>query len=336
MKREFLIVVAMSFSLLAALPTFTAGANLVSNGDFETVDGEVFSDWDASPSVESASVISGTYSAELQGTNIPTGVDALQNSVEYAPDCTFSVDFACFATSSNTARSFNLALVARPATGTPAAGWTAINFRVVEAGTFQVYNGTTAYESVGLTAVTTEDANGDKIWDGETPEVNHLEIVTHYSDATPTYDVTLNGTTISGFTGFQYNNPAGKVFDYSRIHFMRSDSESDYLIDNMSMVCKDIMPGDANLDGKVDATDAATLASNWLYGVGAENPDAKWKMGDFNGDRQVDDADATLLATNWQYGVTSEAASAPEPSAAVLLITTTIVFLSLAFGRKKR
>ena len=232
MKLNFLITLAV-FSLLFAASSVSA--ELVSNGDFENVSGGAFADWYSSPSVQSTSVISGTYSAELQGKNISTGIDGMQD-VGYASDYTFSVDFACFPTSSDTARSFNLALVAREQ-GSYTEGWTAINFRVVESGIFQVYNGSTAYETVeGLMAVTTTDAGGDGVWNGEVPEVNHLEITTHYSDASPSYDVTLNGVTVTGFAGFQYNNPAGMSFDYTTVDFMRGGSVSNYLIDNVSMI----------------------------------------------------------------------------------------------------
>ena len=233
MKQDFLMVAVVFLSLFVVSPV---SAELVSNGDFESVDEGVFTDWSSSPSVQSSSVISGMYSAELQGKNIPTGIDGVQNTT-YLSDCKISVDFACFSTSSDTSRSFNLALVTKDSAllGNPT-GWAAINFRVVESGIFQVYNGSTAYETVeGLMAMTTVDASGDGIWSSETPEVNHLEITTHYSDASPSYDFTLNGVTVTGFTGFQYNNPAGKFFDCTTINFMRGGSESNYLIDNVSM-----------------------------------------------------------------------------------------------------
>jgi len=74
------------------------------------------------------------------------------------------------------------------------------------------------------------------------------------------------------------------------------------------------IPGDANGDGYVDATDAATLATNWGTATGAT-----WAMGDFNGDGKVNAADAALLTANWNPAP-GESAAVPEPSALVLLV----------------
>ena len=79
------------------------------------------------------------------------------------------------------------------------------------------------------------------------------------------------------------------------------------IIDNLSLAAATYIPGDANRDGKVDASDAEILASNWQTATGAT-----WADGDFNGDGAVDDVDATILATNWQTGANSN--SVPEPS----------------------
>ena len=79
------------------------------------------------------------------------------------------------------------------------------------------------------------------------------------------------------------------------------------------------MPGDANLDGKVDGSDVTILAGNWQKGVD-DGLSASWGEGDFNGDGKVDGSDVTILAGNWQAGVTAVAASVPEPSMIVLLL----------------
>ena len=80
------------------------------------------------------------------------------------------------------------------------------------------------------------------------------------------------------------------------------------------------IPGDANNDGKVDGSDVTILAGNWQKGVN-DGLTADWSEGDFNGDGKVDGSDVTILAGNWQYGVDAAAASVPEPSTFVLLIS---------------
>ena len=85
------------------------------------------------------------------------------------------------------------------------------------------------------------------------------------------------------------------------------------------------MPGDANMDGTVDAADATILADNWQTLSGAT-----WAMGDFNGDYAVDDIDATLLAANWQNGVAS---TIPEPASFVLLGSALIPLLAYAWRK---
>jgi hypothetical protein len=83
------------------------------------------------------------------------------------------------------------------------------------------------------------------------------------------------------------------------------------LTDLDATITSDI-PGDANHDKKVDASDATILAGNWQAG-----PGATWEMGDFNGDGHVDASDATILAGNWQAGTGNTAV--PEPSTIMMI-----------------
>ena len=78
--------------------------------------------------------------------------------------------------------------------------------------------------------------------------------------------------------------------------------------------------GDANGDGKVDGSDVTILAGNWQKGVN-DGLTASWEEGDFNGDGKVDGSDVTILAGNWQYGVDATAASVPEPSMILLILS---------------
>jgi hypothetical protein len=83
----------------------------------------------------------------------------------------------------------------------------------------------------------------------------------------------------------------------------------------------DLIPGDANNDGSVDAKDAQFLAHNWGKG-----PGAAWTMGDFNGDGYVNVADAAILAANWGPGP-GEATAAPEPDVLAWFVASLGVFM---------
>lgn len=88
-----------------------------------------------------------------------------------------------------------------------------------------------------------------------------------------------------------------------------------------------VLPGDANLDGAVNDTDASILGSNWQLQSGAI-----WAMGDFNGDQKVNDQDAAIMAAHWTAGGGAEG-SVPEPSTLALLLG---ILASLACMRRKR
>ena len=82
------------------------------------------------------------------------------------------------------------------------------------------------------------------------------------------------------------------------------------------------VPGDANVDGIVDGSDATILANNWL------STDVNWPKGDFNGDGIVNEIDATLLAANMQSS--SGAASVPAPSAGIMLLSSLVMLAARA------
>jgi hypothetical protein len=85
--------------------------------------------------------------------------------------------------------------------------------------------------------------------------------------------------------------------------------------------------GDANLDGRVDATDLNAIGLNW------QTTDASsWASGDFDGDQIVDSTDLNSLALNWQAGVALAGplgSAVPEPSTMNSLIYFGIVWISL-------
>ncbi len=69
--------------------------------------------------------------------------------------------------------------------------------------------------------------------------------------------------------------------------------------------------GDFNLDGVIDTTDLAILATN--FGL----PAPGWAGGDANGDGLVDTTDLTILATN--FGFVAGSAAVPEPASIALM-----------------
>jgi glucose/arabinose dehydrogenase len=98
------------------------------------------------------------------------------------------------------------------------------------------------------------------------------------------------------------------------------------LLDGEVYRLKPALPGDANVDDKVDITDLYALASHWKQSSGA-----LWANGDFTDDGIVNAADLGVLASHWQQGVNgpslSEALAAlglptdvvPEPGALLSL-----------------
>ncbi len=70
------------------------------------------------------------------------------------------------------------------------------------------------------------------------------------------------------------------------------------------------VPGDADLDGDVDANDLNAVGISWQ-----SNNVASWAGGDFDGNGMVDAGDLNLLGLNWQFGIAAAAnAAVPEPA----------------------
>ncbi len=80
--------------------------------------------------------------------------------------------------------------------------------------------------------------------------------------------------------------------------------------------------GDANLDGRVDATDLNRIGINW------QSNDSNWENGDFTGDRNVNAADLNVLGINWQNGIPAATAPVPEPTSSALLLLGFVGFAS--------
>ncbi|MGD9126569.1 MAG: dockerin type I domain-containing protein [Planctomycetia bacterium] len=156
------------------------------------------------------------------------------------------------------------------------------------------------------------------------------EIVTYLNgvqSGTPTpYDMdSLLDSSVDIFLGTKANGPMtqyfrGEMDDVLLMDEALSATDIAYLFEHsIEEFLSDDLPGDANHDDQVDASDATILAGNWQAG-----PGATWEMGDFNGDGHVDASDATILAGNWQAG--TGATTVPEPSSLVLLGALTGLF----------
>jgi hypothetical protein len=63
-----------------------------------------------------------------------------------------------------------------------------------------------------------------------------------------------------------------------------------------------VIPGDANVDGKVDISDLYIVASHY-HGTHSGTGNDQWNTGDFTGDHWVDAKDLGVLSLHWQQGV---------------------------------
>ena len=103
-------------------------------------------------------------------------------------------------------------------------------------------------------------------------------------------------------------------------------------------VATDTLPGDANLDGVVNAPDLNALGGNWQQDVDS------WASGDFNGDGAANASDLNIVGGNWQRtsadwqatlggAAAASAAAVPEPAG---MTTILVSLLGLALVRRKK
>ncbi len=180
-----------------------------------------------------------------------------------------------------------------------------------------------------------------------------VQVDVHNLEAIPamTADLLLTGATGSGATGtiglqvdpvavapgsaetldvIISSDALGQFFATYHIHsedeaLPGATSGADLALNVLAAVA---MPGDLNLDNKVDGFDLFTLAGN------LNAPAVGWADGDFDGSGFVDQADVQALAANWLFGTTAPSSpefdallaelTAPEPvSGALLLLSLT-------------
>ena len=104
-------------------------------------------------------------------------------------------------------------------------------------------------------------------------------------------------------------------------------------LDMPSIVLRSTIPGDANLDGKVDVNDLTIVLSNFGQTAGMD-----WSTGDFNGDGRVDVNDLTTVLSHFGSSARSSAgmAAVPEPSAVALIGAGVIGLFSYVWRRRLR
>ena len=142
-----------------------------------------------------------------------------------------------------------------------------------------------------------------------------------------------------GFVGVRISVPDGWMYGWVGVE-IDNDSAltiSDYawnLLPNENVITgaasnrpiPSLLPGDANVDGKVGFQDFLILSNNFGQAGG-------WQHGDFNFDRQVDFADFLSLSTN--YGTEAKTVNAPEPLSRGLLCVAAIFLVTCRLSRSQ-
>jgi hypothetical protein len=90
----------------------------------------------------------------------------------------------------------------------------------------------------------------------------------------------------------------GKTFAEAAWSSARQLSWVNTVVGDPLMTWKMLLPGDANMDGVVDAGDLAVMGS-FNFGKSINENSLGWSQGDLNGDGFVDMADVALVAASW-------------------------------------
>ena len=99
------------------------------------------------------------------------------------------------------------------------------------------------------------------------------------------------------------------------------------------MIINPQLPGDANLDGKVDINDLTIVLAHY------NQTGTTWTEGEFTGDGTVDINDLTIVLAHYNETAGSSAgpaAAVPEPSALVLIGIGAMGLLGLVCRRRRR
>lgn len=234
-KLHFACCAVVCSAVFAASP---ATADLITNGDFETAGAggarTTFAGWtESTTSVNSAgdqtlSVISGSHSAEIfRGDTGTASITQVPSTL--LSDVNVDLDFAILSTvGANRSALFDFSFTS--------GGLMPFIHMKLQSGKLSMY--TTAGWSADLAlpaAATTVDTGAQKVWNGETPVVNHLRVAlrTGVGDGAPHYDVTLNGSTVTSLVAFVGSTVAAGA-TFSNI-MMSGTSDTSWLVDNITV-----------------------------------------------------------------------------------------------------
>ncbi|MEM8495741.1 MAG: hypothetical protein AAF663_10180, partial [Planctomycetota bacterium] len=84
----------------------------------------------------------------------------------------------------------------------------------------------------------------------------------------------------------------------------------------------ELIPGDADVDGRVDQADLNAVLNNWGAVMAADTPpELAWTRGDLDGSGAVEQGDLNAVLNHWGDGAAPDFTgfAVPEPSAALLL-----------------
>lgn len=232
-----------SIAFLGVLPV-TAGAAFLTNGDFETEPlGDdsattTFPNWTEAAggnAVNTPVPITGAHSAKL----VAGGGSMSQSTSDPGNGLTtftFDLDFAASDPGGPTNRSFHLNVRHAPTAG---GLFHQINVRVVDIdsdgdGDVQVFNSPTGTNTgswiTALPSAVVFSASDTDLG------VNHLTIVGDYSDATPSYDLTVNAALSAGRTEFHGTPILGEAVEQVSFETGSSAGGSFYVVDNITLV----------------------------------------------------------------------------------------------------
>ena len=169
---------------------------------------------------------------------------------------------------------------------------------------------------------------GGSIWgdDGTGTDTNFLDCQFSSTVGPNSFQVASGdsggGVFYQGATGWQLtgiilamgvvtNQPGGTVVFDNASYFANLSAYSSQI---NHVVLSDALPGDANLDGRVDINDLSIVLMHY------NQTGMAWSQGDFNGDGKVDFNDLTIVVDHLGHSIGASATAAvPEPAAGVLL-----------------